>query len=260
MLESGPKTVLVTGAAGNIGAKICAYLQAKPGYRLVRLDRDPGPQTGVIAADLRRYRQTWRSHFAGADVLVHLAGNPNADSDWHEVLEDNIDATMNVFEAAVAHGLHRVVFASSLHAALASTAGNNPHRASPYGLSKLVGERLGKHYATAHGLSLVCLRLGMVRRGANPPPHDHGDLATQRRWLSNADLCRAVECAIVAQHIDYGVCNITSRITSATEETTWELDTARGLLGYVPNDTFTPVPPTLMARLARRLRRLLAPS
>ena len=44
------KVVLITGANGNIGRKLCRHLQAQGGYELRRLDLDAAGAPGVIAA------------------------------------------------------------------------------------------------------------------------------------------------------------------------------------------------------------------
>lgn len=40
---------------------------------------------------------------------------------------------------------------------------------NPYGVSKLLGERLGRSYFERWGLEVVCLRIGYCQRGANRP-------------------------------------------------------------------------------------------
>lgn len=259
MVESGARTTLITGASGNVGRKVAAHLAGQQGRRLVLLDRTPDSDGNVIVADLRRFDPAWTRHFHGVDVVVHLAADPRPAATWPALAADNVDAVLNVFEAAVAGGVKRVVFASSLQAALGYDgdlerigAGLPPYPINAYGASKGVGERIGRSFAARHGLSVVCLRIGMVRRGANRAPIGHPDVSVQHRWLSNEDLCRAVTLAIDAAAVDFAVVNITSAVLGSP----WTLDEAMEVLGYEPSSHHVPVPPTAMQRLRRRLGRL----
>src|SRR5207253_4112615 len=47
--------------------------------------------------------------------------------------------------------------------------GGEQRDSTPYGSSKLFGERLGKCYAEARGLEVVAVRIGWVRPGDNRP-------------------------------------------------------------------------------------------
>ena len=260
MTEPRAVKVLITGASGNLGSKIRAHLETLTDYQLVLLDRHGSSDGSVIEADLRRYRASWIQHFQGVRVVLHLAANPNPHDAWPLLVEDNVDSTINVYEAAVANGVTRVVFASSLHAVLGNAGArekvaadmpSNP--ANFYGATKAVGEHLGKSYAEKYGLSVICLRIGFVRRGDNAAPHDHPDLAVQRRWLSNADLCQAMRRAITAPDVRFAVCNVTSRIAGSH----WELESARTVLGFDPRDEHTPLPPTAIAKFCTRCVRFL---
>lgn len=253
--EQQPRRVVVTGAAGNLGRKVVAALEARPDLTLTLLDRREAPSLPIISADLRRPDPAWTRTFDGADIVVHLAANPNHRATWSELVHDNVDATLNVFEAAAAGGVRRVVFASSLHAAGCTDPLSAPAvpAISPYGISKAMGEHIGRHFAELRGLSVICLRLGMVRRGPNPAPRGHPDLATQYRWLSNRDLSSAFHLAVDAAPITFAVASV----TSAVDGSPWSLADARRVLGYEPLDRFTPAPEPASQRLRRRLRRAL---
>ncbi len=49
---SDAQTVLITGAAGNLGAKLRRHLEGR--YRLRLLDRDPRGDPDIVPADLAR--------------------------------------------------------------------------------------------------------------------------------------------------------------------------------------------------------------
>lgn len=103
--------VLITGAAGNLGAKLTSHLAGH--VQLVLIDLSQSHE--VHAADLSRLDDSWISLFRDVDCVVHLAGNPVAYHDWPDLIGPNVDAMLNVFHAAALHQVKRVVFASSNH-------------------------------------------------------------------------------------------------------------------------------------------------
>jgi len=106
------RTVLITGAGGNIGTKLRAHFSAL-GWTPRLLDIDPRGDSAIQAADLAEWDDAWVARFAGVDAVIHLAGNPSPRTPWAAAQRLNIDLTANVFEAAAAQGVRRVVFASS---------------------------------------------------------------------------------------------------------------------------------------------------
>ncbi|MBV8353947.1 MAG: NAD(P)-dependent oxidoreductase, partial [Candidatus Eremiobacteraeota bacterium] len=100
--------IAVTGAAGTIGAPLCADLSAD--HEVVRIDRT-GVAKPVDVLDL----SALEAAVAGCETVIHLAGYPNVSGSWAETRE-NIDGTYNAFEAARRAGCKRVIFASSNHA------------------------------------------------------------------------------------------------------------------------------------------------
>jgi nucleoside-diphosphate-sugar epimerase len=100
-----PRRELITGAAGNLGAKLAVH--SRSSLELVLLDEPDG--------DLSVWDELWVSRFEGVDAVVHLAGDPVAYHSWDELTGPNIDAVLNVFEAAVRAGVKRLIFASFNH-------------------------------------------------------------------------------------------------------------------------------------------------
>ncbi len=118
-------TVVVTGAAGELGSRVLALVADDPSVdRLVAVDRReiaaPLPRTEVVCVDLNR--ADLPAVFAGADVVVHLASNtvPPADD------STGSDAHMAkcMLAAAVAAGVSHVVVRSS--ATVYGARANNP--------------------------------------------------------------------------------------------------------------------------------------
>src|SRR5437016_3870927 len=104
--DEGPtderRTVLITGAAGNIGRKLRAAWADR--YELVLLDLAPGDDRDVIAADLADAERGWGEYFHDVDTVIHLAGNPNEFATWEEIQGPNLDAMANVGLAAALAG------------------------------------------------------------------------------------------------------------------------------------------------------------
>ena len=109
--------IVITGAAGKIGTQLVEELQSAHELRLI--DVRPVCAHPATIADLSqppfgpKTQPGWGHVFERADAVLHLAANPRETASWSEVLEDNIEATWNVLEAAATHAVPRVVFASS---------------------------------------------------------------------------------------------------------------------------------------------------
>ncbi len=254
------RRVLVTGAEGTIGTAVREHLADR--YELVALTREPAAFPSHVAdiADLAAIEPA----FAGADAVVHLAASPAVETPWEEILPNNLIGTYNVFEAARRAGVGRVVFASSNHAIGMYELDGAPglyelddprvydHTVevrpdSLYGVSKVYGEALGRYHMERFGMAVVCLRIGAVRAGDDPTAPEVLasspallDLATEEErrkrmravWQSRRDCAqligRALDAAEVRWAIVYGV--------SANPRRFWDLDHAREVLGYVPED------------------------
>ena len=235
------KTVLITGATGNIGRKLRAHLEATGKYALRLLCLNPGADPAVQTADLTVYDETWATRFSGVDTVLHVAADPSPVAGWRRIQERNLDLLLNVMAAAHRHGVRRVVFASSNFVVAGHrfadsrlTTTMDPAPINPYGASKLFGERIGKMFADRYGVSFIAFRIGVCQRA-----HDnrHGPWIPfghwgQAMWVSDRDLCRAFECAIDDERIGFGVYNLVSNNPGMR----WDIDALRDELGFVPMD------------------------
>lgn len=178
---SGPpgattRPVVVTGAAGTVGSALVPGLLALPEPPPLRLVDLPGVdlpgathRVEVVTGDLSE-RGTADLALAGADAVVHLAGQPSPAADWPDLVAGNLTVTASLLDAAARHGVARVVLASSVHASGDVAPGAWPvdpdDRAKPccrYGVTKAAAEMLGRDHARSHpGTSVVVLRLGLV--------------------------------------------------------------------------------------------------
>src|SRR5262249_61010317 len=60
-----------------------------------------------------------------------------------------------------------------------------------YGASKIWGEAIGRHYADAHGMSVICLRIGRVK--AEDRPTTTRDVTV---WCSQRDIVRMIQACL----------------------------------------------------------------
>jgi len=185
---AGGRPVVVSGAAGFIGSHLVDALLAA-GYRVVAVDDmspfyDPARKRANLAVARRHPRCRvvegdlaaggLRDLLAEASVVFHLAARPGVQDSWGDGFADacrrNIELTQRVFEAALAGGIDRVVFASS--SSVYGDGGTGP--ISPYGVTKLAGEQLAQVYR-ARGLVVTCLRYFTVYG-----PRQRPDMALHR--------------------------------------------------------------------------------
>ena len=253
--------VLITGASGNLGKKAVAALAARDDVELVQLSADtPAVATDRLRADLAVYDDTWAAAFHGVDVVLHLAGDGRPSADWATVLRSNIDVTLNVMRAAEAAHIGRFVFASSnwVLAGYRFTAdpllpSTPPRPVNPYGVSKLVVERIGFATAARTGMAFLALRIGYCQPGTNEPgPHMAFGRWGQEMWLSNEDWAHAVEQACTADVTGAAIVNV----MSANRGMRWDLEETARRIGYRPRRRHTPrlTAATRLGDLAARAR------
>lgn len=234
------KTILITGAKGNIGQKLSAHLSSR--YELRLLDLRPAP--GVVVADLSEYGEGWVRHFEGVDVVVHLAGEMRPTASWAECYKSNVIGTENVLRAAKINKVGSVIYASSnqVMAGYRFREGPVPETASPkplnpYGLSKLICEELCRSHSQETATTVVSFRIGYIDPGDNlPGPHMAIGLWGQQMWLSNNDAMRAFECAVEANTGSYATLNLVSQ----NKGMRWTMDAAKSAIGFEPADGHVP--------------------
>jgi nucleoside-diphosphate-sugar epimerase len=162
---SRPVRVAVTGAAGKLGRTVVAHL-AEQGYDVLALDRArPAGQTmPFVAVDLTDYGQVLEALSGGVDehprrvdAVVHLAAIPAPGLTTNAVtFANNSAATYNVFAAARALEIRRVVWASSETVLglpfetpppyVPVDEGYDPRPESTYSLNKALEEEMAKHF------------------------------------------------------------------------------------------------------------------
>jgi NAD+ dependent glucose-6-phosphate dehydrogenase len=255
---NGSKTVLITGASGNLGNKLRRHLLGR--YTLRLLDRRPKGKLPITVTDLSTWDDAWVDLFRGVDVVVHLAANAIAYRRWPALIGPNVDATINVFAASARSSVKRVVYASSCGHVMGGyrrsrqakelttdlpvrpgahwTEDGRPRDSIPYAAAKLMGERLGKCFAEIYSMSVIVVRIGVVAPGRNLAESIAKEMDPwfQKGWLSNRDYCQLMTRCIEADpSIRFAVVNGVSANTGMR----WDIDHARDLLGYEPTDDVT---------------------
>ena len=244
------RTVLVTGMSGLIGHALRTHFDGR--YDLRALNRRPVEGVPCHRADIADSAAI-EPAFAGVDTVVHLAADassPNPPED--SVMRNNVLGTLNVYEAARKAGVKRVVFASS-GAAVSAIERDKPYSdlvagrykglkswpmvthlspvrpAGLYGVSKVWGEALGRHYADAHGLSVICVRIGRVN--AEDRPLSPRDFSV---WCSQRDIATLLERCVGAPP------SVRYEIVFGTSRNKWgyrDLEHSRAVLGWEPLDS-----------------------
>jgi nucleoside-diphosphate-sugar epimerase len=205
--------LVVTGGSGKAGRWVVRDLRGL-GHEVVNVDvrHDGGPHGSCIVADLTDPGQAFEL-LEGADAIVHLAAIPAPElRSPAETFRINALSTYNVFAAAEAHRVGRVVWASSetvlglpfetppLFAPIDETIELRPE--SSYALSKVVGEEMARQFARRTGIPFVGLRISNIME---PPDYvafgSWQDDATVRKW----NLWGYVDVRDVAQAVRRGL-------------------------------------------------------
>ena len=203
--------VLVTGASGLIGGITIHALSHK--YEFSALNRRLTEEIPCTQADITDFNAMTPA-FHGIDVVLHLSAYTANVNEWESTRDVNIDGTYNVYEASRLNGVNRVVFASTGSTMLgyehdtpygdlaegnyASAPDNWPMIAhtwpvrpdSLYGVSKVFGEALGRHYSDYYGISVINIRLGAVLDTDRPKLRRHyPGYLSQSDCVQMIDLC-----------------------------------------------------------------------
>lgn len=173
MTQRTISTAVVTGGGGFIGSNVVTMLR-NDGVAVRVLDNfssgfrenvDDLEGVDVVIGDVRD-ADVLRTLMEGVDVVFHLAASVgNTRSIEHPIEDSEVNGigTLRVLEAMRATGVPKIVYSSS--AAIFGELKELPIRAdhpvepaSPYGVSKLAGEKMCLAYAQLFELEAVCLR------------------------------------------------------------------------------------------------------
>ncbi len=260
------KKILITGASGLIGKLTWGYLSSFPGkYDLHGLDRTTDfsyhswgfyrkvsiPQDRFRIADITDYQKVAES-VKGVDTVIQLAANPSPYARTEDLIEANVKGLYNVFEASRAAGVRRIIYASSIRVTEGYYRFEEPYASikhrnfrhvpekvpmlSPYdpvwpteiyGATKSFGEAMARVYSDVHGISCICLRIGLVSSYDVPSSTQPGI------WCSHRDISRIIQlCVDAPETLMYDV----FYCLSGSRHKWIDTSNIQKKLGYVPVD------------------------
>lgn len=226
--------LLLTGGTGTVGQLLLAGLRRDYRLRIVAESQPPSDiidgSDELLMGDLREAAFASRC-VDGSDVVIHLAANASPTASVPAVM-GNVRMAANLFEAATAAGVKRMVVASSVHASGLDFRDGmdeiNPLGAArpccPYGVSKVAVEALARLHQATTGGAVSCLRLGLTGWPLVERQYAH-------TWLSTGDLIRLVNAAL-ARISGFGIYNA----VSADSATRWDVSNAQAELSWAPRD------------------------
>ena len=244
--------VLITGISGRFGGIIAAALQ--PDHEVVGIDIRPTSQASAVVADLTDL-DAIAPVFARVEAVIHLAAEPahGREIGWDILMPTNVVATANVFDAAHAAGVRRVIFASSMHvmgmyeedepwASIAAgrygdldpatvplvTADMPVRPDGRYATTKVLGESLARYYAEAEGMEGISVRIGTL----SPEDRPGSDARSYVSWFSHRDVAGFFKACVERPGIKH-------EIVYGASANTWKIyDTPRAwdVLGFKPAD------------------------
>lgn len=244
------KNVLVTGLSGLIGSALRPVLEKE--FNLSAMNRSEVVGIPTTQTSLENYDDILPA-FQGQDMVIHLAAKISDSAGWPDLLATNVIGTRHVFEAARECGVKRVVFASSgatvsgweqvepyksVVEGRYDEAGSEysliseseaPRPGNLYASTKIWGESLARFYAGAHGLEVVCLRIGFANEQDRPTSARQFSV-----WNSQRDVVQAIRLAMEVELPDkFDVFFVLSNNRWAYRS----LDHAKTGLGYEPVDS-----------------------
>lgn len=235
---SGPRC-LVTGMAGMVGSHLADYLLAETDWEIFGFVRwnenlanlehlfpriDAGDRVHLLYGDLLDFASVQCAlERAAPEFVFHLAAQSYPKTSFDaplETLQTNVLGTAHVLEAIRKAGANPVVhvcassevFGRVPREALPIGEDAPFHPASPYAISKVGTDLLGRFYAEAYGLRAMTTRMfthtgprrgdvfaessfakqiALIEAGLAPPVVRTGNLDSLRTWADVRDAVRA---------------------------------------------------------------------
>ncbi len=225
--------LLITSAAAPLAQQLATALQPEHEIRLT--ERTFVPNLPAFAVSALNHDLSTNLLVRGMDAIVHVAEPLSTDNERQQI-DYLTRCTYNLYLAAVAEGIKRVVFLSTLDLMTAYaedyTVGERwrplPTTDTPV-LTKHLGEFVSREFAREHKLDVIVLRLGKVVQ-TEAVAHQPFDPL----WVDARDVAHAVTRALTT---DTGLWSI-FHIESAAPQARFSIASAQWLLGYAPVHNF----------------------
>ncbi|HZK89812.1 MAG TPA: hopanoid-associated sugar epimerase [Stellaceae bacterium] len=178
-----PGLALVTGATGFVGAAVTRALLAQPGHEVRVLARRRGDRRNLAGLDVQIVEGSLEdaaslaAAVAGCRYLFHLAADYRLwVPDPAAMFRANVDGTRALMEAALAAGVERVVYTSSV-ATLGLVAGGDADEATPSGMGDMIGPYKQSKFAAEEAVRTLIAERGLPAVIVNPStPVGPGDV------------------------------------------------------------------------------------
>ncbi len=243
------KKVLITGGIGQIGSYLVDSMH--DAHEITVVDNLSSKKEPMLPEDVVFIKDDIRSPDAGelaskADIIIHTAAQISVASSMTDPFFDadnNVFCTLNLLEGARRGEPERFIYISS--AAVYGNPGYLPidedhvqDPMSPYGASKLCGEKYCTMYNHAYGMPAVCIRpfniysprqdpsnpysgviskfIGRVRESR--PPVIFGDGSQTRDFVSAHDVVDMIQLLVSGKGKDGEVYNTGTGIATSIDE------------------------------------------
>jgi nucleoside-diphosphate-sugar epimerase len=168
--------ILLTGSSGFVGSALLVHLKKLPEFRVVAAVRSavsPASDDDVVVGNIDGTTD-YSSALSGVNVVVHAAARAHIMRDevadpLAEYRQVNVEGTLNLAKQAVAAGVKRFVYISSIKVNGESTTrlpafteSDSVKPEDPYGVSKQEAEEGLRLLAQETGLEVVIIRPPLV--------------------------------------------------------------------------------------------------
>jgi GDP-mannose 4,6-dehydratase len=260
------KSALITGITGMVGSHLADFLLQHTDWNVHGLCRWRSPLDNIahllprvnnkdrvhlVYGDLRDYLSIHEAlRNVRPDYVFHLAAQSYPKTSFDsplDTLETNIQGTANVLEAIRKNGLNPVthvcasseVFGRVPEEKLPIDEECTFHPASPYAISKVGTDLLGRFYAEAYGMTVMTTRMfthtgprrgdvfaestfakqiAMIECGLIPPVVKVGNLKSLRTFADVRDAVRAYYMLVTVNPIAGAYYNIGGTFTCGVDE------------------------------------------
>lgn len=288
-----PKRAFITGLTGMVGSHLADHLLEHTDWEIVGLTRWRSPLDNIehllprinqgdsrlrlVYGDLRDYLSIHEAtRQARPDFVFHLAAQSYPKTSFDsplDTLETNVQGTANVLEALRKNALDPVVHVC----ASSEVFGRVPaeklpideectfHPASPYAISKVGTDLIGRYYAEAYGMKVMTTRMfthtgprrgdvfaestfakqiAMIEAGLIPPVVETGNLDSLRTFADVRDAVRAYHLLVTVNPVAGAYYNIGGTYTCtirAMLDTLLSMSTVPGIAVRVTSERLRPI-------------------